>query len=138
MKELPGVGMNLHDHLQIRPVFRVNTETVNEMYHNLWKKIRVGVEYLLFQTGPLVSAPSIFGIFGYSNDELKKTQLPNIQYHIQPLSLQKFGEPLEEFNAITASVCNLRPTSRGHVKIRTADPLTPPEIKMNYLTTPED
>jgi choline dehydrogenase len=95
----------------------------------------MGLEYLLFQTGPLTMPPSQLGAFAKS-DEREKT--PDIEWHVQPLSLDKFGDPLHPFPAITPSVCNLRPTSRGHVHVKSADPFAAPEIRLNYLSTPED
>ncbi len=134
--ELPGVGENLQDHLQIRPVFRVeNAHTLNERSSRLLWRAWMGLEYLLFRSGPLSMAPSTLGAFAKS-DPSRDT--PNLEYHVQPLSLDRFGEPLHPFPAITPSVCNLRPTSRGHVRIRSADPRDKPEIRPNYLSTEED
>jgi choline dehydrogenase len=134
--ELPGVGENLQDHLQIRCAFKVrNTRTLNEMTHNPFTKVGMGLQYLLFRSGPMTMAPSQLGVFTKS-DAGRET--PNIQYHVQPLTLKKFGEPLDPFPAFTASVCNLRPTSRGHVRVKSRDPQTAPVIRPNYLSTPED
>jgi choline dehydrogenase len=136
VQNLPGVGENLHDHLQIRMQYRVkNVRTLNEMTHSLWRKAAMGLEYLVKRTGPLTMPPSQLGAFAKS-DPSQPT--PNIEWHVQPLSLDKFGEPLHPFPAITPSVCNLRPTSRGWVRIKSADPAAYPEIKLNYLSTPED
>ena len=133
---LPGVGENLQDHLQIRMQYRVkNVRTLNEMANSLWGKAAMGLEYLLMRTGPLTMPPSQLGAFARS-DPSQPT--PNIEWHVQPLSLDKFGDPLHPFPAITPSVCNLRPTSRGWVRIKSADPAAHPEIKLNYLSTPED
>ncbi len=133
---LPGVGENLHDHLQIRMVWKVsNTVTLNARVHSLFGKAAMGLEYLLFKTGPLTMPPSQLGAFAKS-DPAQPT--PNIEWHVQPLSLDRFGEPLHPFNAVTPSVCNLRPTSRGWVRIRSPDPFAAPEIRLNYLSTPED
>ncbi len=133
---LEGVGANLHDHLQLRLAFKVkNTRTLNEMTHSWLRKAGMALEYALFRTGPLTMAPSQLGLFAPS-DSARET--PNLQFHIQPLSLDKFGEPLHRFPAITASVCNLQPTSRGWVRIASADPRQPPEIHPNYLATEED
>lgn len=133
---LPGVGGNLHDHLQIRTVYRVSgVKTLNERANSLWGRVTMGLEYLLFRTGPLTMPPSQLGAFARS-DPGQPTA--NIEWHVQPLSLDRFGEPLHPFPAITPSVCNLRPTSRGHVRILSPDPEAAPEIQLNYLSTPED
>ena len=132
---LPGVGGNLHDHLQIRMVWKVKGPTLNERTQSLWGKAAMGLEYLLFKTGPLTMPPSQLGAFAKS-DPSQPT--PDVEWHVQPLSLEKFGDALHPFPAITPSVCNLRPTSRGHVRIRSADPLAAPEIRLNYLSTAED
>ncbi len=133
---LPGVGENLHDHLQIRMQYKVkNVRTLNEMANSLWGKAAMGLEYLFLRTGPLTMPPSQLGAFARS-DPSQPT--PNIEWHVQPLSLDKFGEPLHPFPAITPSVCNLRPTARGWVRIKSTDPAAYPEIKLNYLSTPED
>ena len=134
--DLPGVGGNLHDHLQIRMQYKVsNAKTLNERANSLTGKLAMGLEYLLFRTGPLTMPPSQAGAFAKS-DPSQAT--PNIEWHVQPLSLDKFGEPLHPFPAITPSVCNLRPTSRGWVRITAPDPRAYPEIKLNYLSTAED
>ena len=136
VQTLPGVGENLHDHLQIRMQYKVkHVRTLNEMANSLWGKAAMGLEYLLKRTGPLTMPPSQLGAFAKS-DPSQPT--PNIEWHVQPLSLDKFGDPLHPFPAITPSVCNLRPTSRGWVRIRSADPSAYPEIKLNYLSTTED
>ena len=132
---LPGVGANLHDHLQIRMMWKVKGPTLNERTQSLWGKAAMGLEYFLFKTGPLTMPPSQLGAFAKS-DPSQPT--PDIEWHVQPLSLEKFGDPLHPFPAITPSVCNLRPTSRGHVRIRSADPFAAPEIRLNYLSTPDD
>ena len=133
---LEGVGGNLQDHLQLRTIFKVrDAATMNELAQSAWRKGLMGLEYLLFRRGPLTMAPSQLGAFARSGPSY---DTPNLQYHIQPLSLDKFGDPLHAFPAITASVCNLRPTSRGHVRIRDADPASKPLIRPNYLSTPED
>jgi len=133
---LPGVGENLQDHLQIRMAFKVrNTRTLNEQANSLVGRAWMGVEYALFKRGPLTMAPSQLGGFARS-DASRET--PNLEYHIQPLSLDKFGDPLHPFPAFTASVCNLRPESRGFVHIKSPDPRAPPAIKPNYLTAPAD
>ena len=134
--DLPGVGANLQDHLQIRAVFEVKgTKTLNTMTHSWWGKAVIGLEYLVRRTGPMSMAPSQLGAFAYSDPSQK---WPNVQYHVQPLSLDAFGEPLHRFNAFTASVCNLNPTSRGHVQIRSTRPLDAPRILANYLSTSAD
>ena len=134
--ELPGVGENLHDHLQIRMQYKVaNVRTLNERANSLWGKLAMGLEYLAFRTGPLTMPPSQLGAFAKS-DPAQPT--PNIEWHVQPLSLDKFGDPLHGFPAITPSVCNLRPSSRGWVRITSPDPMAYPEIKLNYLSTAED
>ena len=133
--ELPGVGENLHDHLQIRMVWKVKGPTLNERANRWTGKAAMGLEYLLFKTGPLTMPPSQLGAFAKSD---ASEETPDIEWHVQPLSLEKFGDPLHPFPAITPSVCNLRPTSRGHLVIRSNDPFAAPEIRLNYLSTPED
>ena len=136
VQDLPGVGENLHDHLQVRIVYKVsNTRTLNQRMSSLFGKAMMGLEYLLFKTGPLTMPPSQLGAFAHSDAD---QVTPNIEWHVQPLSLDKFGEPLHRFNAITPSVCNLRPTSRGHVRIKSRDASVYPSITLNYLATPED
>jgi choline dehydrogenase len=133
---LPGVGENLHDHLQIRMQYKVkNAKTLNGIANSVLGKAAMALEYFAFRTGPLTMPPSQFGAFARS-DPSQPT--PNIEWHVQPLSLDKFGDPLHSFPAITPSVCNLRPTSRGWVRIRSPDPAAHPEIRLNYLQTPED
>jgi choline dehydrogenase len=134
--ELPGVGENLQDHLQLRMIFKVSgAKTLNTMANHWFGKMKIGLEYALRQSGPMSMAPSQLGIFTRSEPS---QATPNIEYHVQPLSLEKFGEPLHPFPAITASVCNLRPTARGSVRIGSADPLAAPAIAPNYLSTAED
>ncbi len=133
---LPGVGENLHDHLQVRMMYKVrHVRTLNERAHSLVGKALMGLEYLLFRTGPLTMPPSQLGAFAKSDPAQPSA---NIEWHVQPLSLDKFGDPLHPFPAITPSVCNLRPTSRGHVRIASPDPHAHPAISVNYLATPED
>jgi choline dehydrogenase len=133
---LPGVGENLHDHLQIRMQFKVkNVRTLNGVANSFWGKAAMALEYFAFRTGPLTMPPSQAGAFARS-DPSQPT--PNIEWHVQPLSLDKFGDPLHSFAAITPSVCNLRPTSRGFVRIKSQNPLDHPEIRLNYLATAED
>ena len=134
--DLPGVGENLHDHLQVRSVYKVeNTVTLNKRANSLFGKMKMGLEYFMFKTGPLTMPPSQLGAFAMS-DETQASA--NIEWHVQPLSLEKFGDPLHQFNAITPSVCNLRPTSRGHVRIRTAKAEDYPAITLNYLSSEQD
>ena len=134
--DLPGVGGNLQDHLQMRLVFRVsNTRTLNRRANSLIGRVGMGLEYVLLKRGPMTMAPSQLGAFAKS-DSTRET--PNLQYHIQPLSTDKLGDPLHPFEAFTASVCNLRPESRGHIRARSPDPAAPPEIQPNYLDDPAD
>ena len=134
--ELPGVGENLQDHLQIRSVFEVQgVKTLNTMANSLWGKGLIGLEYLLRRSGPMSMAPSQLGCFTKSSPELA---WPDLQYHVQPLSLDAFGEPLHRVDAFTASVCNLNPTSRGQVQIRSPRPEDAPAIQANYLSTEHD
>lgn len=134
--DLPGVGANLQDHLQIRSVYKVSdATTLNTLAATRWGKLRIGWEYLLHRTGPMSMAPSQLGAFTRSRPELEH---PNLQYHVQPLSLDAFGEPLHGFPAFTASVCNLNPTSRGTVQIRSPNFEDAPSIAPNYLSTAED
>jgi choline dehydrogenase len=132
----PGVGRNLQDHLQQRAIYRVHgIKTLNETYHSLIGRALMGLEFALFRRGPLTMAPSQLGIFTTSSPDFTRA---NIQFHVQPLSLDKFGDPLHRFPAITVAACNLRPTSRGTVRLRSADPLAKPVIAPNYLSTDED
>jgi choline dehydrogenase len=134
--ELPGVGENLQDHLQIRTVYKVHgVTTLNERANSLLGKAAMGLEYLLFRTGPLTMPPSQLGAFAKSDPAQPSA---NIEWHVQPLSLDRFGEPLHQYPAITPSVCNLRPSSRGWIRIRSRDPQAAPEIRPNYLATDED
>ncbi|MEQ9547021.1 MAG: GMC family oxidoreductase N-terminal domain-containing protein [Marinobacter sp.] len=136
IRDLPGVGENLQDHLQIRSVYKVHgANTLNTMAGSLFGKAKIGLEYLLKRSGPMSMAPSQLCAFTRSSDDY---DYANIQYHVQPLSLDAFGQPLHDFPAITASVCNLNPTSRGTVRIRSRDPREAPAISPNYLSTPED
>jgi choline dehydrogenase len=134
--DLPGVGANLQDHLQIRSVYKVQgTRTLNTLASHWWGKAMIGLEYALRRTGPMSMAPSQLGAFTRSDPS---RPWPNIQYHVQPLSLDAFGEPLHTFSAITASVCNLNPSSRGTVQIKTPRFEDAPAIAPNYLSTEED
>ena len=134
--DLPGVGANLQDHLQIRSVYKVqNAKTLNTLANSLWGKAMIGLEYAFKRTGPMSMAPSQLGAFTKSDPSQPHA---NIQYHVQPLSLDAFGEPLHSFPAITASVCNLNPTSRGTVQIKSPRFEDAPAIAPNYLATAED
>ena len=134
--DLPGVGANLQDHLQIRSVYQVRgAQTLNQLASTPWGKARIGLQYLLSRSGPMSMAPSQLGAFTRSSPAF---EWPNIEYHVQPLSLDAFGEPLHRFAAITASVCNLNPSSRGTVHIRSNRFEDAPAIAPNYLSTPED
>ena len=134
--DLPGVGENLQDHLQLRTVYRVHgARTVNTLYRNWFTRAGMGLQYLLLRSGPMTMPPSTLGAFAKSDEALASADL---EWHVQPLSLPKFGEPLHKFGAITPSVCNLRPSSRGHVRMRSPDPLAAPSISCNYLSTDAD
>jgi len=134
--DLPGVGENLQDHLQLRMIYKVNgIKTLNTKANSWFGKLLIGMEYVFKRSGPMSMAPSQLGAFAYSAPDQPSA---NLEYHVQPLSLEKFGEDLHSFNAITASVCNLRPTSRGSVHISSTDPEAPPVIAPNYLSTDED
>ncbi|BCI81457.1 alcohol dehydrogenase [Mycolicibacterium sp. TY66] len=134
--DLPGVGENLQDHLQLRTVYRIQgARTVNTLYRNLVTRGGMGLQYLALRSGPMTMPPSTLGAFAKSDPALAS---PDLEWHVQPLSLPKFGDPLHSFGAITPSVCNLRPTSRGHVRIASADPLTNPKVMCNYLSTEAD
>jgi choline dehydrogenase-like flavoprotein len=130
------VGENLQDHLQIRPIYKVTgVPTMNALYASLWRRPLMALEYALFRSGPMSMAPSQMGAFARSSPDYAT---PNVQFHIQPLSLERFGEPLHTFPAITVSVCNLRPTSLGSIHAVSADPAAAPAIQPNYLATAED
>jgi choline dehydrogenase len=132
----PGVGANLQDHLQLRLIYKVDgIATLNERYNAPFGLARMLAEYALFRRGPLTMAPSQLGLFTRSDSDQERA---NLQFHIQPLSLDRFGEPLHNFPAFTASVANLRPTSRGFVRLRSRDPADKPTIKLNYLSTDAD
>ncbi len=133
---LPGVGANLQDHLQIRAVFKVQgVQTLNTLANDPFGKAWIGLQYLLNRSGPMSMAPSQLGAFTRSSADRPR---PNLEFHVQPLSLDAFGEPLHDFPAFTASVCNLQPTSRGSVRIRSANFQDAPAIAPNYLSTDED
>lgn len=134
--DLPGVGENLQDHLQIRAVFAVEgVRTLNRLASSWHGKARIAAEYALTRSGPMSMAPSQLGCFTRSSPAQR---WPNVEYHVQPLSLDAFGEPLHAFDAFTASVCNLNPSSRGHVRIRDLQPDSAPAIQANYLSTDDD
>jgi choline dehydrogenase len=134
--DLPGVGENLQDHLQIRTVFKVQgTSTLNDRAGSLFGKARIALEYALTRSGPMSMAPSQFGMFTKSSPD---REMPDLEYHVQPLSTDRLGDPLHPFSAITVSICNLRPTSVGHVHATTPRPEVQPEIRLNYLSTDED
>jgi choline dehydrogenase len=134
--ELSGVGENLQDHLQLRLFFKVkNAVTLNQKANSILGKIVMGIEYALFRSGPLSMSPSQLGLFAKS-DPSKAT--PDLQYHIQPLSTDKLGDPLHDFPAVTMSVCNLRPESRGTIHIKSSDVNAHPAIAPNYLSASAD
>jgi choline dehydrogenase len=134
---LAGVGENLQDHLQLRTIFKVNerSPTLNVQANSWLGKAMMGIEYALFRRGPMSMSPSQLGAFAKSSDTYASA---NIEYHVQPLSLDKFGDPLHRFPAMTASVCNLRPTSRGYIRLQSSDPFQAPLINPRFLSTPED
>lgn len=132
----PGVGGNLQDHLQLRLIYKVHgIGTLNEQYHSLIGRAKMGLQYALLRTGPLTMPPSQMGIFTRSD---KSRERANLEFHVQPLSLDKFGDPLHKFPAFTMSVCNLQPASRGTIRLKTGKAGDAPEIRPNYLSTDED
>lgn len=134
--DAPQVGAHLQDHLQLRCSWRIrDATTLNTLANSLVGKARIGLEYALKRSGPMSMAPSQLGAFSKSRPDLATADL---QYHVQPLSLEAFGQPLHDYPAITASVCNLRPESRGTVQIASPDPKDAPVIAPNYLSTPGD
>ena len=136
VQHLPGVGENLQDHLQLRCIYKVSgARTMNAAYHSAFKRAVIGADYALRRRGPLTMAPSQLGAFARSSAYY---ETPNLEFHIQPLSLEKFGDALHAFPAFTASVCNVRPTSRGSIHAKSASPTDPPRIVTNYLSTLED
>jgi choline dehydrogenase len=136
VEDAPGVGANLHDHLQVRSIYKVrDTVTLNRRARTLFGRAAMALEYALLRTGPLTMPPSQLGAFAKSDESQPQA---NIEWHVQPLSLDKFGAPLHPYDAITPSVCNLQPTSRGSVHIKSADPAAHPAIALNYLSTEED
>lgn len=136
LRDIPGIGANLQDHLQIRCAWKISgARTLNTMSASLWGKAKIAAEYALFRTGPMSMSPSQLGAFAKSRPDLAT---PDLEYHVQPLSLEAFGGDLDPFDAFTASVCNLRPESRGHVQITSRDPRAHPEIRPSYLSTEGD
>ncbi|RQO63930.1 choline dehydrogenase [Variovorax sp. KBW07] len=136
VRDAPGVGANLQDHLQIRAVYKIDgAPTLNVLASSMVGKAKIGLEYLLKRSGPMSMAPSQLGAFTRSSPD---HEWPNLQYHVQPLSLDAFGDPLHSFPAFTASVCNLNPTSRGSVRIKSKRFEDAPAIAPNYLSTDED
>jgi choline dehydrogenase len=132
----PGVGENLQDHLQLRTIFRIEgAKTLNVEFRSLMKRALMGLDFAVNRRGPLTMAPSQLGIFAKSSPDYETA---NVEFHVQPLSLPKFGDPLHDFPAVTFSVCNLRPASRGFVHATSADPGAPPKIQPNYLAEEED
>ncbi|HCY47722.1 MAG TPA: choline dehydrogenase, partial [Alphaproteobacteria bacterium] len=135
-QDMRDVGGNLQDHLQLRCIYKMKgAKTLNNLANNWWGKMRIGLEYALRRRGPMSMAPSQLGAFAYSS---KHVATPDLEYHIQPVSLDAFGQPPHEFPAITMSVCNLRPRSRGHVRITSSNPKDHPDIAPNYLSDAED
>ena len=135
-RDAPGVGENLQDHLQLRPIYKITgAPTLNEQYAQLWRRPLMALDYGLRRRGPMTMAPSQMGAFAKSND---RQATPNLQFHVQPLSLEKFGDALHAFPAMTISVCNLRPDSRGAIHASSPDPKIQPEIQPNYLSQDSD
>lgn len=135
VKDLTGVGKNLQDHLQIRAVYKTNEQTLNDELNSVWKRIKVGMQYAAFRTGPLTLAASQVTIFTRSSPEVER---PDIQFHMQPLSADKPGDGVHDFSAFTTSVCQLRPSSRGEINIKTPNATDYPSIQPNYLSTELD
>ena len=136
VRDIPAIGGNLQDHLQLRCAWRLSgARTLNTMANSLWGKLAIALEYAFRRSGPMAMAPSQLGAFARSRPELAT---PDLEFHVQPLSLDAFGKPLHDFPAITASVCNLRPEARGHVSIASPDPQAAPVIAPNYLSTEGD
>lgn len=133
--EMPGVGQNLQDHLQIRMVYKVNVPTLNDEINHFLRRMRIGLEYVLFRRGAMTIGASQVYIFARTREEL---ETPDIQFHFQPLSADKPGIEMHSYSGVTLSVCQLRPESRGHVAVRSPDPLAYPAIHPNYLATPLD
>lgn len=136
LRDMPAIGGNLQDHLQLRCAWRLtDAKTLNTMANSLWGKAKIGLEYALKRSGPMSMAPSQLGAFAKSRPDLAT---PDMEFHVQPLSLNAFGEPLHDFPGMTASVCNLRPEARGHVAIASPNPTDAPVIAPNYLSTEGD
>ena len=136
IRDMPGIGANLQDHLQLRCAWKLKgAKTLNTTANSLWGKAMIGLEYVLRRSGPMSMAPSQLGAFSRSRPDLATADL---EYHVQPLTLEAFGQPLHDFPAMTASVCNLRPESRGTVEITSNDPRDAPRIAPNYLSTEGD
>lgn len=136
VSDIPEIGGNLQDHLQLRCSWRLTgAKTLNTLANSLWGKMAIGMDYALRRRGPMTMAPSQLGAFTRSRPDLAT---PDLEYHVQPLSLDAFGQPLHSYPAITASVCNLRPESRGRIAIASADPMDAPKIAPNYLSTEGD
>jgi choline dehydrogenase len=136
IQDSPEIGENLADHLQIRTIFRITgAKTLNTLYASLWGRAKIAIEYALKRSGPMAMAPSQLGIFTKSSSDYETA---NIEYHVQPLSLEAFGQPLHDFPALTISVCNLRPESRGSVHITSPDAKAAPVIDPNYLSAEAD
>jgi choline dehydrogenase len=135
LKDAPGVGGNLQDHLQIRMVYRVNVPTLNDQINNFFRRMMLGMEYVLFRSGPMAMGASQVGVFAKTRPGL---ETPDIQYHFQPLSADKPGIEMHPFSGITASVCQLRPESKGRIEITSSDPMVPPAIHPNYLSALKD
>jgi choline dehydrogenase len=139
VQDLAGVGENLQDHLQLRMAYKVSgVRTLNTLSAHWWGKAWIGLQYAVMRSGPMSMAPSQLGAFAKSNPDDPTITRPDVEYHVQPLSLDRFGEPLHAFNAFTASVCPLRPTSRGSVHIASPDAQVAPLIAPNYLSTDRD
>jgi choline dehydrogenase len=139
VRDLRGVGENLQDHLQLRMAYRVRgVRTLNTLSAHWWGKLWIAAQYAFARSGPMSMSPSQLGAFAKSSADDKSITRPDIEYHVQPLSLDRFGEPLHRFNAFTASACHLRPTSRGSIHIESPDPHVPPLIAPNYLSTDYD
>ena len=135
-RDIPAIGGNLQDHLQLRCAWRLTgAKTLNTLANSIWGKASIGLQYLINRSGPMSMAPSQLGAFAKSRPDLAT---PDLEYHVQPLTLEAFGQPLHDFPGLTASVCNLRPESRGHVTITSPDPRDAPEIAPNYLSTDGD
>ena len=136
LRDMPEIGGNLRDHLQLRCAWRLTgAKTLNTLANSLWGKAKIGMEYALKRSGPMSMAPSQLGAFSRSRPDL---ETPDLEYHVQPLTLEAFGQPLHDFPGLTASICNLRPESRGTVQITSADPKDAPRIAPNYLSTEGD